>query len=492
MDESTGVNPGASTGTEVSSTPSADTGTTPEASSGMPSGTPAEQTATQSESVAAGDAAGAEEEPEWLLSEEQIQEIPDQWREKHTSLLGGYKSLESDHRMLKKEHEALTTRAAALDGLGAYATDQNGHVIRDQNGFPLMTTSPFLEQLSKQENGAYLTDQLAADIWHMQRPGMNGETYGDALLKMVGLDPTKIDQYKAGAQSQVTGNSLTAEQVKSVVDIFGNQAYGEALKQLTPSEQDVIIDLLNENDPTKDLQAEAILKREAGRLENDRKLQQVERTQQQYAQQEVKTFWSTAEAAYTKHIEQTNRDAIATLTKQISSQVTFSADPATNTIQTNAIGGLIAAICHQPTRFAMEPVLEALGVKLDPQFDAMFEQWQSATQDYMVQKTLAENARFGQNPDLAKYRNDQKMNQARDAANGMQQRILAKLAPIGAKLAKVLAGQNQELRDQKNVNLQAAQNGRPTLGVNGSLAPNGKQIPQGIDPFSVEFLRQIS
>lgn len=489
MDESTGVNPGASTGAEVSSTPSGDTATATEATSTAPS-VPAEQTATQSESVAAGDAAG--EVPEWLISEEEANQAPDQWREKLTSLLSGYKSLESDHKALKTEREAwqslerygdpdaITNRITELDGLGAYATDENGQIIRDDYGFPYMSTAPFLEGLQKRENGQNLTDQLAYDIWQMQRP--DGQTYGSWYLRQLGLDPARIDQY-ANAQPQVTGNELTTDEIKVVDEVFNNRAYTEALKTLTRSEQDTILNLLND---FKDADAEAILKREAGRLADAQRLQQVENYQKQQEQQEVQSFWNGVRDTYQKHVDQSNRDAIAALTKQIGSQVTFSADPTTNAIQTNAIGGMIAALCYEPTRFAMEPVLEALGMKIDPQIDGMLQQWDTAVQDYLSLKAAADNPRFAQ------YRNDQRMNEAKSIADGMQQRVLAKLAPIGAKLAKVLAGQNQELRDQKNMNLAAAQNGRPTLGSNGVASVNGKQIPQGVDPFTIDFLRSIS
>lgn len=477
------VSAGASPASDASPASTAvDLGGAQGATTGAETTAPAEQTATQSESVAAGDAAG-EEAPEWLLSDEEVNQAPDQWREKLTSLLSGYKSLESDHRTIKQDHEALTARAAVLDGLGAYATDQNGQVMRDPNGFPIMTTSPFLQGLAKQENGDVLTDRLATDLWYMERPGMNGQTYGDALLQMIGLDPKMVEQYKAGAQSQVTGEAATAEEIKAVEDVFQNRAYSEAFKNLTRSEQDGIINLLNDY---KDADAEAILKREAGRLDQERKLQEVESYQKQQAEQEVKTFWSGVHDTYNQHLIQVNRDSIAALTKQIGSQVTFSSDPTTNTIQTNAIGGMIAALCNQQTRFAMEPVLQALGVQYDQQIDGMLGQYETAMQDYFTLKAASENPRFAQ------YRNDQKMNEAKSLADGLQQRVMAKLAPIGAKLAKVLAGQNQELRDQKNVNLTAAQQGRPTLGSNGSVATNGKQIPQGIDPFSVEFLQAIS
>lgn len=95
LDESTGVTAGASTAADSSA--SADTGGQEAINptvQGTDPGTPAQPVA---ENVSGADA-GVEG---FAISEEELAQAPEQWREKFKSLLGGYKSLEADHKPLK-------------------------------------------------------------------------------------------------------------------------------------------------------------------------------------------------------------------------------------------------------------------------------------------------------------------------------------------------------------------------------------------------------
>lgn len=98
LDESTGVTAGASTAADSSA--SADTGgqeainPTVQGMNGADPSTPAQPVA---ENVSGADA-GVEG---FAISEEELAQAPEQWREKFKSLLGGYKSLEADHKPLK-------------------------------------------------------------------------------------------------------------------------------------------------------------------------------------------------------------------------------------------------------------------------------------------------------------------------------------------------------------------------------------------------------
>lgn len=450
-----------------------------------------QQTQPQSENIDTGSDAAAEE-PASQFSEEEFRDAPQEWREKFGSLLSGYKSLEKDLRDMRRSTEmyqpleefggveTVMQQLQTLQGLGAYKTDEHGALVRDANGFPVVTTSPFLQSLQQQENGAYLTDQLAYDLWSQARP--DGQTYGAWYMQQLGLDPARLQEYQSlAAQSQVSTGEWTQDEVDIIQGQFGEDRLTKAYQSLTSAEREAVQDMLYDS---KDAQARQILEREAGRLDNEARIQQIEQAQKQEQEHALNSFWQGVNQSLVEEVGRTNREAIAALTKQISSQVTFSSDPTTNQIQNGAVGALVAAMCSEQTRFAMEPVLQALGVQYDAQLDGLFQQQMEATQRYLTLKAAADNPRF------AAYRNDGEMAKAKAAADGCRQRALAKLAPVAAKIARAIAGQNQEQRDQRNSALQAA-NGRPTIG-NGAIAQNGKQIPKTADPFTMDFLRAIS
>src|SRR5262245_49174301 len=163
MDESTGVTAGASTAVEESpsSTP-ADTGGQGAISGGEVGNTPSSPSVAGN--VDSADA-GAEELP---ITEEELAQAPEQWREKFTSLLSGYKSLDKDHRALKGQYQPLAdfgdvdnikSQLEFLDGLYGYARDEYGNILRDeQTGLPLSSTMNFVSKL--EADSPALAEQL--------------------------------------------------------------------------------------------------------------------------------------------------------------------------------------------------------------------------------------------------------------------------------------------------------------------------------------------
>lgn len=459
---------------------------------GQPAHSAEPTTATQGESIDEGSDAAAGES-DLPFNEQEFDGAPDQWREKLNSVLGWGKSLEKDLKTLRSTSQAyqpleqyggvdaVMQQLQTLQGLGTYATNEHGQVQRDENGFPYLTTAPFLQGLQQQENGQLLTDQLAYDLWSQTRP--DGQTYGQWYMSQLGLDLGRLDEYRAGVQSQVTSSSDTIAdwETDTISGQFNDDRLTSAYKGLTPAERKTVQNLLYDD---KVADAKQILAREAARMDNESRIAQIEQAQKAEQQHALESFWQGVSQQYVAEIGRTNREAIATLTNQISSQVTFSSDPSINQVQTGAVGALIAAFCSEQTRFAMEPVMQALGVQYDPQLDGLFSQHAEAMQNYLTLKAAAENPRF------SSYRNDAEMNKAKATADALHQRALAKLAPVAAKIAKAIAGQNQEQRDQRNAALSAA-NGRPTIG-NGAVGNNQRQVPKGVNPFSVEFLQQIS
>lgn len=410
-----------------------------------------------------------------LPQDEEFAEAPEQWREKFTSLLTHAKTLERDLRAMRatQEQAAPASDASLLEGLGAYATDEAGNVLTDPNtGLPQITTQPFVEQLL--QGGTGMADRLAYDLWHAQRP--DGQTYGQWILRSMGLDPARIQDYaQAPASPQVTGEVHPDE-----LQHIGTHLH-EAYKSLDKTGRDYVQGLL---DNVQDAEAESFLKREAERLEGQKF--QAEMRQQAEQQQRVETerFWQGVNEATNQAIQQANRDALANLSKQISSQVTFSADPTVNAVQSHAITSIIAAACDPDTRFAVQPLLEAVGAQFDGQVDSLIQSYERATKVYHVLKGAAENPRF------AEHRNDMQMQKAKSEMAALQTRLMAKLAPVALKVAKSLTGANQSLREAEGEQL-AAVRSRPVIG-NGAM-PNERtqNVPRNVEPFSVEFLRQM-
>lgn len=443
-------------------------------------GAPTEQTITTDE-TAGGDAPA--EETALPISEEELNAAPDQWREKLSSILQWGKSLEKDLKTNKAmaetfvplveqygDVEAIQQNLAALSGFGVYATDEAGQVLRDANGFPVLTTAPFLEAIASRDNGTQLVGQLAYDLLNMPAP--DGRTWGAHVLEYYGVDPNNPQAVRA--ESQVTNAGISAEEKEAIASHFPNPKFGQAYEGLTVKERELVQDYLYEGN-TAD--AERILQREAERQDSVAYLQQ-------QAKAETESFWSTVRTSAQQAVQTSERQILANLLKPLSSQVTFSQDPTTNAVQQSAIGALVAALCNQDTRFTMEPVMQALGLQHDPNWDGMMQAYQNAVETYHVLKAASENPRFSH------YRNDTEMRRLAGNIKDMEVRFSAKLAPIAGKLAKIIAGENQSLREAGTAAVAAAQ-GRPTVGGNGA-AQNGRQVPRGVDPFSVDFLRQIS
>lgn len=403
------------------------------------------------------------------------------------------RQLNQDHKALKAQSsqwepladygdaETIVNQLETLKGLGVYATDENGNLLTDpQTNFPYLTTKPFLEGVSKLHPGDGMLDQLAYDIWGQTRS--DGQTYGQWYLSQLGLDPNRLQEYVAmdATPQQPVGNPSEDELVgipEELHDTYNTLSLHER-KVIQKALDDGLLD-----------EVEASLRETQARRQKDAEHEEFRKQiqQQQEAQQKAETeqFWQAVQNNYVEAIGRANRDVLSGLQKQLSSQVTFSTDPTTNAVQANTVTGLLAAVVNPNTRFAVQPILEALQVQFDPQIDQLVSGYERAVQTYETLKEASSNPRFSQ------YRNDAQMAQAQREAAQIQQRVMAKLAPIALKVAKVIAGANQGLREADSVEL-AKVSSRPAIG-NGAI-PNGGRgaAPQGVDPFTVDFLRQIN
>jgi hypothetical protein len=450
---------------------------------------PSSEPVATGETELSGDAAAVDESAP-LLSDEEIGSAPDQWREKLSSLLTWGKGLETDLKALKGqsaqwepladygEPDAIRTQLETLRGLGVYATDEHGRILTDpQTNFPYLTTQPFLDGVTKLHPGDGMLDQLAYDIWG--RPRSDGQTYGQWYLQQLGLDPGKLEQYAAmDATPQAVGKPPEDELVGISDEL--HQTY----EKLSLHERKVLQKALDEGLYDE---VEASLRETQARHQKDAEAEQfrqeMQRQQQEQLKAETDKFWQTVENNFQEAISKSNQEVLSGLQKQISSQVTFSADPTANAVQSNAVTALLAAMVNPSTRFATAPILEALQVQFDPQIEQLVAGYERALQTYHTLREAANNPRFNQ------HRNDAQMAQAEREAAQIQQRVMAKLAPVALKVAKVLAGANQSLREADSAEL-AKVKSRPAIG-NGAITNGGRQAPpSGVDPFTVEFLQQ--
>ena len=415
--------------------------------------------------------------------EADVQEIPEHQRDKFTSLLQHKKSLERDLKPWKAfadefgSPEEIQARLAQLDGLGSYATDQIGQTVIDPNtGLPQVTTAPWLEKMSQESPG--MVDQLGYDLWNQKGP--DGQTYGAkyfwSAFQEMGLDPNRVKDYAQLPSSQVAAGQPSADELQ-----FIDESYHKAYSSLTAAERKVVQTLIDENTPENDLAVQDILKREQERQVNASFREQFQQQQQQQEQAEIGGFWQDVQTTHQNAVQEKNNAALASITQQISSQVQFSSDPKTNAIQSQMVTGLIAAMCTPSTRFAIEPILKEIGVTYDPQLDQMLANATQAERVYATYAKVEERAKTSEK--FGQYRNSYQMNEARREADRLHQQAMAKVSAVAIKIAKVIAGGNQGIREASREDLAQIQS-RPVVG-NGTVT-GGRSGPP-VYPKGREF-----
>jgi len=484
MDEFTvsGVNEGASPSSDVSSTSmAADSGGQMEATPGQ---VPGAGDATAQESVqleASGDATAEEQDP----FDEQVAEVPESQRDKFTSLLQHKKDLEKDLKTLRSQWQplldqygdtqAIAERLAQLEGLGSYATDSIGETIVDANGLPRVTTTPWLSRMV--EESPALVEQLGVDLWNQAAP--DGQSYGAKLFwqafQELGLDPNRVRDYANLPQSQLTPAEATADELQ-----FIPENLHDAYRYLSKAEREFVQEKVQ---AVKDEEVAEYLQAADRRMQNEKKLNEFAEYQKQQEEQQIQSYWQSVDAATEQAIQQANTQALEGITKQIESQVQFSADPTANKLQSGMVTAMIVAMCSPATRFAVQPLLEQLGVTIDPQLDKMMVNATQAERTYQAFAALekSENRKFQE------HRNAHQMREARRESDRLQQQAMAKLAPVALKIAKAIANGNQGIREASMQDLATTQS-RPAVG-NGAIpgARSGQPaIPKGRE-FDASF-----
>lgn len=410
--------------------------------------------------------------------EADVAQIPEHQRDKFKSLLDHKKSLEKDLKALRGQWQtladqygdpsAIAERLAQLDGLGTYATDDVGqYVVDPTTGVPQFTTAPWLQKIAEGSPG--LLDQLMYDLWSQQSP--SGQTYGAQAFwqafRELGLDPSRVNDYVALPSSQVAASQQpSAQELQYIQDEF-HETYAKLTKPEREFVQGLVADL-------KDEDAHEYLRAARQRAVNEERLAAFDQYQKQQEQAQTQQFWNAVSTATDQALMQANHQALASLNQQIASQVQFSSDPTTNEIQSNMVSALIVALVSPDTRFAMQPIMDAVGITIDPQIDQLRANVAHAQKVYQTYAAMEQHEQFKQ------HRNAHAMREAQIEATRAQQQVLAKLAPVALKIAKAIASGNQGIREASQQDL-AKITSRPTVG-NGTLssATSGKPTyPRG-------------
>jgi hypothetical protein len=413
------------------------------------------------------------------VTEEELAQAPEQWREKFTSLLQGYKSLETDHKTLKGQYQpladygdtgAIKSSLELLDGLYGYAQDEHGNVLYDEHtGLPISSPHTFVSQI--QESSPALADQLLYGFWGAK--GADGLTGAQRMFQTLGLDPNRLADYQALTQNP--NKSVATPGVVSSDELaYVPQQYHELYKNLSPNQRYQAQQMEPEQ-----LQEYLAEKQEA--FENRQFRERYNQAQAEHAVRQGQEFRASVEHSFQEYAGKLRQDGLTSIVKNLSSQVQFSADPATNAVQSGAVMAIMANLLSPELRFATESTLNALGVTLDQGFfdslDALGDQARAVKWYEAV----------AGNPAYAQYRNDAALGKARGEVNRLYNGALAKLSGIALKVAKVIAGGNQELREVENSKLGAL--ARP--GVSGGAIHGNGVVKPTAQPFTMEYLRQL-
>lgn len=326
-------------------------------------------------------------------------------------------------------------------------------IIDQATGTSYVTTKPFVEYLDAESPG--MPEQLLVDLLDFQptdENGMRGEKLSKQVLRHWGLDPARIDQYRNIDKLVATSSgAVTAEELKDILPEFH-----DAYRNLPPSIRDAW-PVYSEADQM------VMLRREKDALDRVVKDKEREERDREREAAEIQQYRALVAQEQDKYIDTVRHERFASIADQLSKQVTFSTDAATNAVMHGAVGTVLWNLIDPPGRFVSEGLLTALGVKLDHTFDEALNAFNANAAEYVAQAMQGDSVRASS---------------AQTKANSAANLLTTKLGTIALKVAKAMGGQQQAAATQQGQALGAAATSRPTAG-NGT-SPNGQ--PQGILP----------
>ena len=464
MGEFEGVNAGiASDAAGAGSAPGAGdaSGQTLEAT-GTPGLTPAGVPETGHNVNGADAGAVVEDDGSFGLTDDQVAAAPQEWREKFGSLLSGHKSLVADHRTLKAEYDDLR---GIYEGLHGIARNEDGSMVLDPStGLPVPSTQAFVEKLG-QSSPAVLT-QLFNDLWGARTP--EGQTFAQAMFHQLGLDPARLEDYQAITRDPYAASVhgvIPADELETIPD-----KYHDIYKKLTPDER-FKVQGMDDNE----LHAYMKEKQLVNELTSFKESIEQERNEQK--EQAMKSFWSDVEKSHLDYVTQLRQSGFSSIQKSLTDQIQFSADSSINAVQTGAVMSIVASILEPGMSDVVNPILSTLGIQVDDSLQNAVRAIEE--QAYIVKRYEAINSK----PELSGFRNEAVYRQAQSEVNRLNQQILAKLNGVALKVAKAIAGGNQEMRDVGRRSVP-----RPTAGGVGQSPSGNGAAPQGVQPFTMEWL----
>lgn len=437
-------------------------GQTFEAASGAPDGSGAPNNPALE---GAADAGSPEGEDDFSEYEGLAASAPPEWREKFNSLLDGHKSLRTDHRQLRSEHERLS---GLYSGMTAYARDESGKILVDPStGLPVFDPGQFVS--------GWVEDNPAsarAGFYAMaQQPiGEGGATLAQEFFRQLGLDPGRLDDYLAITKDPTLGANYGATIPPDELDTIP-EAYHETYKTLSPEDR-------LRAQQMDDFELSSFMRERQDLRELQQFKQTVEQEKAERERAEIQAFWQDVERQQVEYANQLRAEGFASIQKSLTDQVQFSADPTVNAVQTGAVMTMVAAMLEPGLQDVVNPVLQSLGI----QSDASLQQMVSDLQEQIALEKRLEA--INSHPKLTEYKNEAMLRQVKADVNRGRQMVTAKLSGVASKIAKAIAGGNQQMRDMGRTSVP-----RPAFsssnGQAGASMGTGKPAP-----FTTDWLEQ--
>lgn len=347
--------------------------------------------------------------------------------------------------------EAVQARLEAYNSLFTPVVNEQTHEVeRDEQGLPVITTTPFITQVDSENPG--MAEQMLSDLLRYQPE--NGTPLWQSTLKAFGLDPAKLNDYRnIDALAAPSTGEITPEQLEAIPE---NQQ--EAFKTLPASLRAAWKEIPEDEQKYHIEGAQERIEAKRHRESETQRIAAEQQNQIAAAREQITT-------AQNEFVSSQLQESYATIMDDVAKQVTFSADPNENSQMLGITGAFIFALRDPDYSSLAEKTLASFGTKLDPSFHEALSVADKHMRDYKTyemvgQKGLAQTS-------LTK-------------ANAAKTQVIAKLAPLALKVAKALGGQQAQRANQQNGLLGTATSVRPTPGNGTTQAePNG-YLPAGM------------
>lgn len=401
-------------------------------------------------------------------TDDDLANYPPQIREQLLSHRQAYRDLNQNLSTLRQQvdtfrplerygqPEAIEQRLQILEGLRAPVTDAQGRLLYDeQTRLPLFTARPGLEALRQQS--PLMLAQVFDDLRSMEF--LPGETFQDALLREIGLDPSRVDEYRrlhqAGQAAQLPVTDAELADVPA--------EYHDAFKTLPPN---VRRDFINQPDSVR----QDILSYAQEQLERSRQLDEIQQWRQQQMEAEVAAFQRNLEQSQVAYITDLRTQTFDAIQKQIASQFQASSDPQVSAVYHGIVMSALGTLLDPALRPATAQMLQGLGVNVGREFEEAIHTIETQAATY---KRLES---YSQSPLYQAYRDDYQMAQARSAVEQARLSVQATLNNAAVKLMEVLGQGIKRQAQEVDARLGGRRVGLPSL--------NGAPESAGAPPVS--------